>query len=132
MQTRALAPETDLVKSPSSDQKPKLLDRVREAIRLLHYSPRTEDAYVGWIRRFIFFQGIRHPAEMGAAEINQFLTDLAVYGQVSASTQNQAFSALLFLYQQVLHVPLEQIQGVVRANRPRRLPVVLSREEVRL
>lgn len=74
----------------------------------------------------------RHPAEMGAAEINQFLTDLAVHGHVSASTQNQAFSALLLLYQQVLQVPLEQIQGVVRANRPRRLPVVLSREEVRL
>jgi integron integrase len=111
---------------------PRLLDRVREAIRLRHYSPRTEDAYVGWIRRFIFFHGVRHPAEMGAAEINQFLTDLAVNGHVSASTQNQAFSALLFLYQQVLQVPLEQIQGVVRANRPRRLPVVLSREEVRL
>src|ERR1700730_11888100 len=105
---------------------PRLLDRVHEAIRLRHYSPRTEDAYVGWIRRFIFFHGVRHPAEMGAAEINQFLTDLAVNGHVSASTQNQAFCALLFLYQQVLRVPLEQLQGVIRANRPRRLPVILS------
>jgi integron integrase len=116
--------------SPLRPNPPRLLDRVRDAIRLRHYSPRTEDTYVSWIRRFIFFHGIRHPAQMGAAQINQFLTDLAVNGHVSASTQNQAFSALLFLYQQVLHVPLEQIQGVVRANRARRLPVVLSREEV--
>jgi integron integrase len=110
---------------------PRLLDHVREAIRLRHYSPRTEDAYVGWIRRFILFHGIRHPAERGAAEITQFLTNLAINGHVSASTQNQALSALLFLYQQVLQVPLEQIRGVVRTNRPRRLPVVLGREEVR-
>jgi integron integrase len=119
------------VSSPPRPNPPRLLDRVRDAIRLRHYSPRTEEAYVGWIRRFILFRGVRHPAEMGAAEINRFLTDLAVNGHVSASTQNQAFAALLFLYQQVLQVPLEQIQGVVRANRPRRLPVVLGREEVR-
>jgi integron integrase len=108
-----------------------LLDRVRQAIRLRHYSPRTEEAYVGWIRRFIFFHGVRHPAAMGTAEVNQFLTDLAVHGRVSASTQNQACCALLFLYQQVLGLSLDQPHGVVRANRPRRLPVVLSREEVR-
>src|SRR5262249_54581098 len=92
--------------SPPRPNPPRLLGRVRDAIRLRHSSPRTEDAYSGWIRRFIFFHGIRHPAQMGAAEINQFLTDLAVNGHVSASTQNQAFSALLVLDQQVLHVPL--------------------------
>jgi integron integrase len=118
--------------SPPRSDPPRLLDRVREAIRLRHYSPRTEVAYVGWIRRFILFHGVRHPAGMGTAEVNQFLTDLAVNGHVSASTQNQAFCALLFLYQHVLQVPLEQIHGVIRANRPRRLPAVLSREEVRL
>jgi integron integrase len=103
---------------------------VRQAIRVRHYSIRTEDAYVAWIKRYIFFHKVRHPAEMGAAEINQFLTHLAVEGHVSASTQNQAFSALLFLYQQVLEVDPGQIAGVIRANRPKRLPVVLTRDEV--
>jgi integron integrase len=125
-------PPEPVAASAARPNPPRLLDRVRAAIRLRHYSPRTEEAYVGWIRRFIFFHSVRHPAEMGAAEINQFLTNLAVNGHVSASTQNQAFSALLFLYQQVLQIPLEQIQGVVRAHRPRRLPVVLNREEIRL
>jgi integron integrase len=95
-----------------------------------HYSPRTEEAYVHWIKRFIFFHHKRHPAEMGAAEINQFLTHLAVDAHVSASTQNQAFSALLFLYQRVLEVEPGRIAGVIRANRPKRLPVVLTRDEV--
>jgi hypothetical protein len=108
------------VASPSP--KPRLLDQAREAIRVRHYSLRTEEAYVDWIRRFILFHGKRHPREMGAREINQFLTHLAVVGHVSASTQNQAFSALLFLYQKVLEVDPGQITGVVRANRPRRLP----------
>jgi integron integrase len=108
-----------------------LLDRVRAAARVRHYSLRTEDAYVAWVRRFILFHGKRHPLEMGAAEINAFLTHLAVEGRVSASTQNQAFAALLFLYQKVLEVEPGRIEGVVRANRPRRLPVAPTREEVR-
>jgi integron integrase len=108
-----------------------LLDQVRDAVRVRHYSIRTEEAYIDWIRRFILFHGKRHPREMGAAEINQFLTHLAVAGHVSASTQNQAFSALLFLYQKVLEVDPGQITGVIRAKRPRRLPVVLNRPEVR-
>lgn len=93
----------------------RLLDRVRAACRVRHYSLRTEEAYVHWIVRFIRFHRLRHPLEMGAAEINAFLTHLAVEGQVSASTQNQAFSALLFLYQKVLEADPGQIAGVVRA-----------------
>src|SRR5262249_42091966 len=89
-----------------------------------------EEAYVDWIRRFILFHGKRHPLEMGALEINRFLTHLAVAGHVGASTQNQAFCALLFLYQKVLEVDPGQIAGVVRAKRPQRLPVVLTRAEV--
>jgi integrase len=115
----------------SAPQPSRLLDRVRAACRLRHYSLRTEEAYVAWIKRFILFHNKRHPLEMGAAEINAFLTDLAVAGHVSASTQNQAFSALLFLYQKVLDVDPGRIAGVVRAVRPKRLPVVLTREEVR-
>jgi integrase len=115
---------------PPAPPPPRLLDRVRHACRLRHYSLRTEDAYVGWARRFILFHGKRHPLEMGTAEVNQFLTDLAVNGHVSASTQNQAFCALLFLYQKVLEVDPGRLAGAVRANRPQRLPVVLAREEV--
>jgi integron integrase len=113
-------------------QPPKLLDRLRAACRVRHYSLRTEDAYADWARRFILYHGKRHPQEMGAAEINQFLTHLAVDGRVGASTQNQAFSALLFLYKSVLQVDPGRIDGVIRARRPRRLPVVLTRPEVRL
>src|SRR5437764_585966 len=94
---------------------PRLLDRVREACRVRHYSLRTEAAYIQWSKRYILFHHKRHPLEMGAAEINAFLTHLAVEGHVSASTQNQAFSALLFLYQKVLEVEPGQIAGVVRA-----------------
>ena len=112
-------------------QAPKLLDRVRAAIRARHYSLRTEEAYVGWIRRFILFHNKRHPAEMGESEINQFLTHLAVAENVAASTQNQALSAILFLYQAVLAKDLDRIDGVVRAKKPKRLPVVLTRDEVR-
>jgi integron integrase len=110
---------------------PKLLDRVREAIRTRHYSRRTEEAYVYWIRRYIVFHRKAHPSTMGAADISAFLTWLAVRQHVSASTQNQALSALLFLYRHVLGIevgPLEQ--QVPRARTPERLPVVLSREEV--
>lgn len=110
--------------------KSRLLDQVREVARLKHYSFRTEETYVQWIKRFIFFHGKRHPREMGALEIEAFLTDLAVRGKVAASTQNQAFSALLFLYQQVLHQEPGPIDAA-RANRPKRLPVVLTVEEVR-
>jgi integron integrase len=103
---------------------------VRESIRARHYSRRTEVAYVHWIRRYIFFHGKRHPAEMGASELTQFLSALAVEGKVAASTQNQALSALLFLYCDVLHQELPWLDGVVRAKHPTRLPVVLTREEV--
>jgi integron integrase len=110
--------------------KPRLLDRVRDAIRARHYSRRTEKAYVHWIRRYIFFHGKRHPAEMGAPEVSAFLTALAVEHRVSASTQNQALSALLFLYRAVLGVDLPWLDEVVRAKRPQPLPVVLTRQEV--
>ena len=111
-------------------QPPKLLDQLRAALRVRHCSRRTEEAYAHWVARYIRFHDIRHPREMGAVEINAFLTHLAVDGHVAASTQNQAFSALLFLYQQVLKVDPGRIAGVIRANRPKRLPVVLSRDEV--
>jgi integrase len=112
-------------------QPPKLLDRVRLAVRARHYSHRTEEAYVAWIKRFLFFHRVRHPAEMGEPEINQFLTDLAVNKKVSDSTQNQALSGLLFLYQHVLNQPSGWIDLAVRAKKPERLPVVLTRQEVK-
>jgi integron integrase len=108
----------------------RLLDRVRDALALRHYSPRTADAYVGWIRRFVLFHARRHPSEMGAAEVTAFLSSLAMRGAVSASTQNQALAAILFLYSQVLERDLEFLADVVRAKRPARLPVVMTREEV--
>jgi integron integrase len=107
-----------------------LLDRVRDALALGHYSPRTADAYVGWIRRFVLFHGRRHPSQMGAAEVTAFLSSLAVRGAVSASTQNQALAAIPFPYSQVLERDLEFLADVVRAKRPARLPVVMTREEV--
>jgi len=116
---------------PPARQRPRLLDQVREEIRKRHYSRRTEKSYMGWIRRFILFHGKRHPAEMGEAEISRFLSHLAVSGKVRASTQNQALSALLFLYRQVLSREVEWVEGIVRAKRPMHLPIVLTREEVR-
>lgn len=110
---------------------PRLLELVGSAIRARHYSPRTEEAYVAWIKRFIFFHGRRHPRELGAKEVAAFLTHLAVRRRVSASTQNQALSAILFLYRDVLGDPIPWVDDVVRAKKPQRLPVVLSREEVR-
>jgi integron integrase len=104
---------------------------VRAAIEARHYSRRTTEAYVGWIRRFVLFHDKRHPDQMGEAEITAFLSHLATARRVSASTQNQALSALLFLYQQVLGRELEWLEGVVRAKAPHRLPVVLTRDEVR-
>jgi integron integrase len=118
--------------TPVTPPKPRLLDRVRAALRARHYSRRTEEAYVAWIRRYIFFfQAQRHPAEMGAPEVTRFLSSLAVDGRVAASTQNQALSALLFLYRDVLEVDLPWLDAIVRAKRPERLPVVLTRDEVR-
>ncbi|HEY4559925.1 MAG TPA: integron integrase [Lysobacter sp.] len=109
---------------------PRLLDQVRERVRLRHYSVRTERAYVGWVRRFVIANGRRHPRELGGAEVERFLTDLAARDDVAAGTQNQALAALLFLYRDVLGPKLPWMQDVVRAKRPRRLPVVLSRGEV--
>jgi len=117
--------------APSSLAKPKLLDQVRQTIRTRHYSPRTEEAYVGWIKRFIFFHNKRHPTEMTEAEIGRFLSSLATESNVSSSTQNQALNALLFLYKEVLDKKIGLIQGIVRAKRSRRLPVVLTKEEVK-
>lgn len=119
------------IQTVSTTQKPKLLEQVRQAIRTRHYSYMTEKAYVGWIKRFIFFHNKRHPAEMGEAEIAQFLSALAQERHVSASTQNQALNALLFLYHEILGKEIGYIGGVVRAKRPIRLPVVLSRQEVK-
>src|SRR4051795_13226766 len=109
---------------------PRLLTQVRQAIRLHHYSRRTEEAYLGWVRRFVRFSGLRHPAELGSDDVRRFLTALADRGRVSASTQNQALSGLLFLYREVLGRELESV-AIVRPVRPVRVPVVLTREEVR-
>lgn len=109
--------------------KPKLLDQVRRAIRLKHYSYRTEQSYIGWIKRFILFHQKQHPKEMGKAEVESFLSHLATDRHVSASTQNQALHALLFLYKEVLHKPLPNIDSI-KAKKPKRLPVVLTRDEV--
>lgn len=111
--------------------KSKLLEQVRAAVRVKHYSLRTEEAYVGWTRRFVVFHTMRHPRDMGVAEIRTFLSDLAVRKHVAASTQNQALAAILFLYKHVLDIELDRIDDVVRAKRPSRLPTVLSREEAR-
>ena len=108
---------------------PRLADQIAAAIRFRHYSPRTGEAYLAWARRFIVFHGKRHPLEMGATEVTAFLSDLAVRG-ASASTQNQALSAILFLYDVVLATRLPALHGIVRAQRPVRMPVVLSRDEV--
>ncbi|MGH9900232.1 MAG: integron integrase [Pyrinomonadaceae bacterium] len=111
--------------------RPSLLYQVREAIRLRHYSIRTEDAYVNTVRRFILYHGKRHPREMGADEIRQYLSHLATDGQVAASTQNVALAALLFLYREVLLIDLPLVEGVERAKRPQRVPVVLTPDEAR-
>jgi len=110
---------------PLAPRKPRLLDAVRNAVRIRHYSRRTERAYLGWIRRYILFHGKRHPADMGAEEVTRFLSSLAVEGRVSSSTQNQALSALLLLYGPVLGVELPWLDELVRATRPQRLPAVV-------
>lgn len=111
--------------------KPRLLDQVRDRCRVKHYSIRTEKRYCDWIRRYILFHGKRHPSEMGKSEIEAFLTDLAVRGNVAASTQNQALAAVLFLYKEVLQVELPWLDDVTRAKRPPKLPVVLTEKEAR-
>jgi integron integrase len=118
------------VAPPPTGQQPKLLDQVRLAIRTRHYSPKTEDSYVHWIKRFIFFHNKRHPAEMAEPEIARFLSNLAAESRVSGSTQNQALNALLFLYRQVLEKEIGYVNGVVRAKKGPRLPVVLTRAEI--
>ncbi len=119
------------MKDPDPPAPPRLLDRLRAALRARHYSLRTEESYLHWVRRFVLFHGKRHPDEMGEPEINAFLSSLATDGHVAASTQNQALSALLFLYRHVLEKPFPEMPTLVRARRPARLPVVLTREEVR-
>jgi integron integrase len=117
--------------APAPAQKPKLLDRLCEALRSRHYSRRTEQSYCHWVKRFIFFHNKRHPAEMGEPEINAYLTHLAVKEKVSASTQNQALSALLFLYRHVLGREIGDLGEVIRARKSRHIPVVMTREEVK-
>ncbi|MGB9194189.1 MAG: integron integrase [Azonexus sp.] len=115
---------------PQTPPPPKLLDQVRDRLRVKHYSIRTETQYLQWIKRFILFHDKRHPREMGAVEVEAFLTHLAIAGRVAAATQNQALSALLFLYREVLNIDLPWLDKVVRAKQPQRLPVVLTRQEV--
>src|SRR2546425_5785478 len=119
-----------VTESPAADKPKKLLERVRDVIRVKHYSLRTERTYCDWIERFIRFHQMQHPSEMGAAEVSEFLTHLARDGNVSASTQNQALSALLFLYKQVLKEEIGWLEDVERAKKPARLPVVLTHDEV--
>lgn len=113
------------------DAKPKLLDQLREALRARHYSRRTEQTYCSWVKRFIFFHDVRHLEEMAEPEINAFLTHLAVKKKVGASTQNQALSALLFLYRNVIGREVGDLGEVIRARKPKRLPVVMTRDEVK-
>lgn len=112
-----------------STKTPRLLDRVRDRCRTKHYSYRTEQSYTHWIRRFFLFHGKRHPETMGAAEVESFLTDLAVSGNVAASTQNQALAAILFLYRQGLDIELPWLENITRAKRSPRVPVLLRKEE---
>jgi integron integrase len=114
------------------DAKPRLLDVVRQQIRAKHYSYRTEQQYVAWIRRFILFNDKRHPADMSAPEVSRYLSHLAVERRVSASTQNQALAAILFLYRQVLEIELPWLDNIIRARRPQYVPIVLSHKEVRV
>ena len=113
------------------EKKPKLLDQLREAMRSRHYSRRTESTYVHWVKRFIFFHNVRHPKDMAEPEINSFLTHLAVREYVSASTQNQALCAIIFLYNYVLDRKIGYIGEVIRARKPVRLPVVMTKSEVK-
>ena len=112
------------------ESQPRLLDQMREVLRLKHLSFRTEKTYIGWVKRFILFHDKRHPKDMGAAEIRAFLSYLATHEHVAASTQNGALNALLFLYRSVLQQPFPHLEQIERAKRPRRLPTVFTRDEV--
>ena len=121
----------DISSRSAPPRKPKLLDHCRNELRTRRYSQRTEEAYVSWIRRYLRFHGMRHPRDMGKGEIEAFLSRLATRSNVSASTQNQALAAILFLYRDVLGTRLDWLDDVVRAKKPKLLPVVLTREEAR-
>ena len=121
---------SDLHKNTSITTKPKLLDQVRAAIRTKHYSIRTEETYVNWIKKFILFHNKRHPKEMGEKEINEFLTHLAVNKKVSSSTQNQALCAIIFLYKHVLKIEIGDLGDLVWAKKPKNMPEVLTLEEI--
>lgn len=123
---------SEIVLKESSLSKPKLLDQVRDRIRVKHYSIRTEQVYLGWIKRFILFHGKQHPLTLGAPDVERFLSHLAVEGKVAASTQNQALAAVLFLYREVLDRPLPWLDDLTRAKQPERLPVVLTVSETQL
>jgi integron integrase len=116
--------------NPHFTSSPRLLDQVRHLLRTKHYAYRTEETYVYWIKRYIRFHGKRHPRELGSREVEGFLTHLAVHERVAASTQNQAFAAILFLYHQVLRIKLNDRINALRAKRPQRIPVVLAQEEI--
>ena len=118
-----------LVQGGTMEAKTRLLDHMRNVMRLKHMSLRTEEAYVSWVKRFILFHAKRHPTDMGADEIRAFLTHLAVQGKVAASTQNGALNALLFLYRHVLRQPFPDLEGIERAKRPQRIPTVFTAEE---
>ncbi|HWM94907.1 MAG TPA: integron integrase, partial [Thermoanaerobaculia bacterium] len=126
-----MEPNNQEVSESPETREPKLLDRAKSRMRAKHMSLRTERTYLQWMRRYILFHGKRHPAEMGETEINAFLTHLAVERRVSASTQTQALCALLYLYREILERPVGDLEGLIRAKRSRRMPVVLTREEVR-
>ena len=128
---RPKAPPAMPGRSQAPGSRPRLLDQLRQALRVRHYSRRTEQAYCSWVKRFIHFHNVRHPADMAEPEINAFLTHLAVKDKVSASTQNQALSALLFLYRHVIGRKVGDLGQVIRARKPIRLPVVMTREEVK-
>jgi len=113
------------------EQQPKLLDRLHENLRSRHYSRKTEQTYCMWVKPFCHFHNLRHPAEMAEPEINEFLTHLAVKERVSASTQNQALCALLFLYRHVLKQEIGNLGDIIRARKPKRLPIVMTREEIK-
>lgn len=123
--------ESEVLSADGGERRPMLLDEVRRQLRVRHYSLRTERCYVDWIRRYVRANGRRHPRDMGGPDVERFLSTLAVERRVAASTQNQALSALLFLYRHVLEVELAWMENVVRAKRQARIPTVLSRDEVR-
>lgn len=116
---------------PEGSGKPRLLDLVRDAMRVRHYSYRTEQAYLGWIKRFIIFHGKRHPGALGGEDVARFLSWLARDRNVSAATQGQALASILFLYRHVLGVDLPWVENIVRARKPKHLPVVMTRDEVK-